>query len=442
MKNDASGQTDRGSRPSSPGDGRPIESRRASGEPVRSTRDDVGQVPSSADSSRRGSLPEEIRRKLVDNLPAIDASHRRHPEVDVDLHLLGLRLRTGDVVRRKTKIYLDQRYWIHCRDAAYGHPALPIHQEIWEGLCELVDRGIAICPLQYDIFSETLKMDARRRLKTASIIDRLSQNITLIESIARTRIELTAFAWRHLLPDTGHRVAHPREHVWQPTGLSFGFKYPVLPEASDELNWRMGKSFSDSLARLGMRDIMTIAGTKIPRRCEDDAARRTDNFLCSMYREAHSNFRSIFQVEASGISDMLADDLLEFGTKLEAKGLRIDLDKPSSGPADTADNLVSLIVAGIRLGRITTEVPSIHIPASLHAAFRHKRVRKKPGDQDDFRHARAALAYCDAFFTERRLANHLRTHPLRLDQDYDCIVLHREDEVAAYVQNLRASGGD
>jgi hypothetical protein len=46
-------------------------------------------------------------------------------------------------------------------------------------------------------------------------------------------------------------------------------------------------------------------------------------------------------------------------------------------------------------------VRTLHIEACLHASLRWDKKRQfKPNDFFDFHHASAALAYCDAFFTE------------------------------------------
>src|SRR6266436_4161094 len=60
---------------------------------------------------------------------------------------------------------------------------------------------------------------------------------------------------------------------------------------------------------------------------------------------------------------------------------------------------------------------TLHIHASLHASVRWNKSRKlKPNDILDFHHAAAALAYCDAFFTERSVRNIATQHHIALDK--------------------------
>lgn len=65
-----------------------------------------------------------------------------------------------------------------------------------------------------------------------------------------------------------------------------------------------------------------------------------------------------------------------------------------------------------------------YVLASIHAAVRAAKGRKfKPNDLFDFDHAAAALGYCNAFFTDDKLAKLLTRAPLEFDQRFDCPVV-------------------
>ena len=84
---------------------------------------------------------------------------------------------------------------------------------------------------------------------------------------------------------------------------------------------------------------------------------------------------------------------------------------------------------------------TLHIDASLHAAFRWDKKRKlRSNDLDDFTHAKAALAYCNAFFTERSLRSLITSKHLALDKLYDCHVAATEDEALACASRLVPPG--
>jgi hypothetical protein len=86
--------------------------------------------------------------------------------------------------------------------------------------------------------------------------------------------------------------------------------------------------------------------------------------------------------------------------------------------------LQSLLVAGFRRKRVTAQLPTLHVTASCHAAVRwDKRRRLEGNDLLDFHHAAAALAYCDAFLTEKPLQVLLTSNPLALDKQLGCNVV-------------------
>ena len=69
-------------------------------------------------------------------------------------------------------------------------------------------------------------------------------------------------------------------------------------------------------------------------------------------------------------------------------------------------------------------MPSLRIPATLHAAIRWERNRKyEANDMHDIGHASTALPYFDTFLTEHSLRHLLTRKDLGLDRLYDCMVV-------------------
>ncbi len=54
----------------------------------------------------------------------------------------------------------------------------------------------------------------------------------------------------------------------------------------------------------------------------------------------------------------------------------------------------------------------------------------------DHQHAAAAVGYCDAFFTERSLANILTRSDLALDKLYDCTVVSTPEAALQYARSV------
>src|SRR5258705_10829646 len=100
--------------------------------------------------------------------------HRAHPEISLESYDLKKRSETFERVRNKTRIYLDQRFWIDFRQTRTGKPPTREHQDIYELLYGLVESGRAVCPLGYPALLELFKQSDPVSLRnTARVIDDL-----------------------------------------------------------------------------------------------------------------------------------------------------------------------------------------------------------------------------------------------------------------------------
>ena len=80
---------------------------------------------------------------------------------------------------------------------------------------------------------------------------------------------------------------------------------------------------------------------------------------------------------------------------------------------------------------------SIHIQSALHAGLRWNKGTKFVANHFfDFEHATAALAYCDAFFTEAFLANLINAGHLRLSELNGCRTTNRISEAIQLITLL------
>ena len=82
-------------------------------------------------------------------------------------------------------------------------------------------------------------------------------------------------------------------------------------------------------------------------------------------------------------------------------------------------------------------LPTPHIGAVCHAAFRMDKQRKITGnDLYDFYHATAAAPYCDAFFTERPLRALLIQDRFNLCEEFSCVIESKLPDALSWVKNL------
>lgn len=109
-----------------------------------------------------------------------------------------------------------------------------------------------------------------------------------------------------------------------------------------------------------------------------------------------------------------------------------DQDKEKSGYM-----LASLIRGAFQHDRLDWEMPSVSVPARLHALVRldqNRRYRK--GDFEDFHHAASATGYCDLFLTESSLRHLVYTRDFDCEGRFGCTVLSDEQTVIEYLRTL------
>ncbi|EAB6718436.1 hypothetical protein DUP91_29430, partial [Salmonella enterica subsp. enterica] len=95
------------------------------------------------------------------------------------------------------------------------------------------------------------------------------------------------------------------------------------------------------------------------------------------------------------------------------------------------------VSTSLRRHRGSETLRTTHILASLHASLRwNKQQKLKGNDLWDFRHATAALAYCDAFFTEKPLKNMVTQSHVALDKLYDCRVIASVEDAVEWVAGI------
>jgi hypothetical protein len=126
--------------------------------------------------------------------------------------------------------------------------------------------------------------------------------------------------------------------------------------------------------------------------------------------------------EVAGILDVLKDDIREICKYL--------------CPADVGsiEEIQRVIYNAFKLKKIDKQLPFLHIQAAINAFIRYNKMQRfKINDLIDISHASWALAYCNAFFTERRLASWICNPLLNLQQIYQTSVLYKEEKVLNYL---------
>jgi hypothetical protein len=347
------------------------------------------------------------------------SSGSRRPTDLAARHVRQKRLQLARDIRDKTKIYLDTKYWILLREERLGRSKNKCVAELLSRLECLVRNGHAICPLNADVFFEVFKQnDPRTLTATARLLDDLSCGVTIIPMTERLPLEAFHFVESCLQVN----VVNPLEQlIWTKVAYITGFTTPDCYNLPDEDNAFLQKRFVDYLWELTLTDCLNTMGV-------EHAAARDFSFpdiseQANLGKQGimneHRSFKSLFLSEVRGILDTCE---IEFSDLMHYLYER-DTGKTwtSQSPDKSGKWLANLVYHAFRFGRIAHHFPTIQISAGLHAAVRWDRKRKyKPNDQLDFRHAEAALPYCDYFFTERSLNGLLRDRSLKFNKMFAC----------------------
>ena len=349
---------------------------------------------------------------------------RQRPSTDVADHVRLKQISLAREIKSKKKIYLDTKYWALLRDVRLGRPTSTGTVELLARLESLVRDGHAICPLNADIFFEVFKQsDASTLTASVQLLDDLSCGVSLIPVFDRLVLEVIHFIEAPRSQKT--EVLAPRELVWTKAAYIIGFVTPDLYELPTEQNIQIQKKFADYMWGLKLMDYLNVMGA-------EKAAARKSSFpdISSQLNQGkfnsaneHKSFKSLFLSEVRGVLDVHEPEFAEIVQDIFERDTGNQLDEQTKSK-DASGRLVgNLIYNAFRLNRVTDQFPSVRVAAGLHAALRWDRSRKyKANDLFDFRHAEAALPYCDYFLTEHSLRQILKDGNLKFLKFFSCKV--------------------
>jgi hypothetical protein len=356
-------------------------------------------------------------------------------DVVLDAYVRSRQLELASSLDHKKAIYLDTKFWIILRDVVTGIRNDPIDLELLLLLRKGVGNGKIFCPISDSTLGELLKKaDVKSREVIADLIDELSLGVTLIPYDVRAGTELAHFLHSAVTPT---EVLPLDQLVWSKLSYVMGFLHPRGTPFDPATELTMQKMFFDHMWTLSMREMVDRIGDSAlpdPERFEALAERL--NELNTLHTGELRSFAQAYENEVHGILDIFMDVAIDIVSQMvQAKhGGGHELD-PEQRKAE-GKQLHNLLFAAFKRGRAKDALPSLHIPASLHAAIRwNRQQRLKANDFLDFRHATAALGYCDAFFTERSLRALVTANHIALDRRYGCDVVASPEEAVSYLQS-------
>lgn len=354
--------------------------------------------------------------------------HRSNSDVTLDQYRCRLLHRYSNLVAKRVVVYLDLKYWINLRKVFLNQTAEPAYHELFSVLSQAVKNGIALCPLSFWIFQELLKQsDPYSRAATAKLIDILSDGVAFMSHGEIACQEILHFI-RKASPSYSNVEPWPiKECIWTRTMSFLGDRIPFWQEAdihaSDQL--LVQKSWEDFHFFLPLEDMIsnidTVPSELLYSGYDVDAI----NGRKKQVRQEHSSFKSLFLAELMHTikeNEQHWYETMAYLYFLESGVLEhVNCETMTEEEKRPARNLLWL---SFKNNKITTELPSYHIPSALYSAACWDSQRKLvQNDVLDFHHAQLGIPYSDIFLTETSLKTMACSQHLRLDKIYQTKII-------------------
>lgn len=342
----------------------------------------------------------------------------------------NMRLRAfSQAAAGRKAVYLDVNYWIDLQLAAEGRARRPEFDALLPVLRGAVAAKALFCPPTLGLFMEVGKQrDAESRLKTALLIDELSDGIGLAADD-----DIVGFEVANMLDAVlGKRtIEAPRDLIWTPLGCMSADLIPppapYMPTRQEQQ--RFEKGYFDTLMAATAADLLSIDGPDHRQKWVQLARDMTKG--SAAHAHEFKTFQELLHSELWGA--------VEGSARMIQTGGRALFDQfVPAAHLPSAEGWARIIFLTLRADeRARRAVPSLYVRAGLHALVRWNATQKfKPNDVYDFGHAAAALGYCDLFLTEGPLRDLLGRGPLNLAEASDCAVISDPAKALAAVSAL------
>lgn len=365
------------------------------------------------------------------------ARHKAEPATTLESYLKERRLELGRSIKHRKKIYLDTNYWLALRDNRMGESNRSEIAKLLDLLQEGIKSGKLICPISGDIFIEILKQRDPVTLScSVELIDMLSCGVSILGAEERVRMELLHFIHKQISGEEGchsHNV-----FAWNKIAYTLGFITPGNTSLSPEEELAMQKAFLDQMWEVSLSDI--VGTMEVDALCKRPQTRDISADLnVGKLNHMHEtkSFKEVFLSELAGVLDMFKSYFDEMFAYLYENETGEPPPRAEVEASDGSRKFANLIYHGFRLNLLSKELPSLRIPATLHAAIRWDKGRKyKTTDLHDIHHAAGALPYFDVFLTEHSLRHLLTRKDLALDDLYGCRVVSDQSDAIAEIEEI------
>lgn len=372
--------------------------------------------------------------------------HLQHPDIGPEEYLHAREMLLAAEVLKRTRIFLDTRYWLLIRDHLRGTRRNPQIGRLYDALLALVGDKRAVCPVSVTVVGEVLKQNDRAsRMATAELIQRLSESVVIQPELRRIRREVRSFVSRGLLGAAPHPPLV--ELVWtRPWWMVVGPE-PMIGTWPPELRRAAAKASIDVLWDATIVDYVRGGDAWPLQRPYSELHDAFPQFAADQLNEGRSDpwqdlgtfdphflahLEVALEMHRHDIEDVL-DVFFErqFGTTI---GISVATESRAAAP------VCDWIRTAFRENRVGTELPYFRIIPGILTAFELNRARKyRRNDLTDFFNAATALPFCNIYLTESSFRHLLTTKPLAYDRLYETRVISDVSEAANAIERLAAS---
>lgn len=305
-------------------------------------------------------------------------------------------------VSNKIKIYLDLKYLIKIRDSL-SLKNTSLNKKIFFRLKELVENEKVICPFSDCIFEELLKQPSNNRIKTAEILDILSNNISLKPLhfiFIQEFINAINFYNEKELDEINY---------WD---------YPISIKGNLDFEIANNKDIDIDLWKIFSYEGMI--GTTIQElisyheeiKCSSISLVAEKLFGRIQYKTEEKSINKIIRQEIESCFISIAEEL-----------------KIPTG-------LVSEKLQDFKVEDIERVAPCLFVFCSLHAEMIKDSEKKyKKNDFYDIMHCSLAIPNCDYFFTEDSFM-HRTKNVLKLNQKYNVKIESKPEKILSLINEI------
>lgn len=350
----------------------------------------------------------------------------------IETHRKEHRLKLGESIKNRFKIYLDTKYWGYLCDVSLGKNTDKNLIEFYNTLIKLSKEKKIICPLSYRLYSELFKQkDINRFNETTKIMELLSENIIIMFEMELIEYELLYFLYENL---KGKNLIYESDIiVWTKVCDILGaIDFELLPFLSNENNEFIQKKYFTNSWGYTFSELVR---NKLDEKKESILVNSRKDMVNTINKEKvefEHELKTQHKVYMSEIAGLLTanKDRIKFTFSYFATKEQI-----GNEPEDDIQPIINMIYNLFDNKKIDTYFPTFDIRAKMFSTIRwNKNQNFKVNDLDDIGHITTALPYYDYFFTEKSFSKLIKE--VEYDKKYSCHVEWEPKEILRILKNI------